>query len=442
MAFSPTQYVRSGDADIAYQVIGDGPHDIVVVLDWASHLEALTEQPFFSDWFASLARFSRVLWLGARGVGMSGPLDQDSPIDSWMHDLVTVMDAVGLARASVVTHGLGAQMGVLTAATHPERVESLVIVNGYARFAEGEGYPAGLPDRLHAPYAEALERQWGTGVHAVGLGPSVVDRPGVVEWWARVERFGATPRVARSQFETILGLDVCDVLPLVGAPTLVIHSRDNVFVRVEHGRYLAEHIPDAKYVERDSADHWPVPDADLVEPIEEFITGSRTAVGDVDRSLAAVLFVDVVGSTELAAQVGDRTWRVALGRFEQIVRTALAAFGGTLESTAGDGILATFDSPTRAIGCALRIRDDARRSSLEVRCGVHAGEITRRPDGVAGIAVHIGARVGDLASPGEVLVTRTVRDLVVGSGIAFDERGEYELKGVPDTWVLYDAAAS
>jgi len=437
VALARTQYVRSGEVDIAYQVIGDGPRDIVMVLDWASHLEAIVEQPFIAEWFRSLARFSRVLWLGTRGVGMSGPLNEGSPIESWMHDLVTVMDAAGVERASLVAHGLGAQMALMAAVTHPERVDSLVIVNGYTRFARADDYPAGLPDHMHEPYLDALERQWGTGVHAHGLGPSVVHRPGVVEWWARVERFGATPRVARAQLERILELDVRNVLPLVEVPTLVIHSRDNVFVRVGHGRYLAEHIRGARYIERDSADHWPVPDPDLVGTIEEFITGSTSGAGDWDRVLATVLFVDVVGSTEFAAELGDRAWRVALERFEQVVRTALAAFEGSLEDTAGDGILATFDGSTRAIRCARRIRDEARLSGLEVRCGLHAGDITRRSGGVAGIAVHIGARVSALAEPGGVLVTRTVRDAVVGSGIAFEERGEHELKGVPDTWALY-----
>lgn len=439
MEVPETRYARSGDTDIAYQVLGDGPHYIVVVLDWASHLEALVEQPFIAEWFTSLARFSRVLWLGTRGVGMSGPLNEGNPLASWMHDLVAVMDAAGFERASLVSHGLGAQMALMAAATHPERVESLVVVNGYARFARADDYPAGLPERLHEPYLEALERQWGTGVHAHGLGPSVVHRPGVVEWWARVERFGATPRVARAQLERILTLDVRDVVPLVEVPTLVIHSRDNVFARVGHGRYLADHIEGARYIERDSADHWPVPDSDLVGAIEEFITGSSSGAGDWDRVLATVLFVDVVGSTEFAAELGDRSWRVALERFEQIVRTALAAFEGTLEDTAGDGILATFDGATRAIGCARRIRDEARLSGLEVRCGLHAGEVMRRSGGIAGIAVHIGARVSALADPGEVLVTRTVRDAVVGSGIVFEERGEHALKGVPDSWALYAA---
>ena len=439
MALARTQYVRSGDADIAYQVLGEGSHDVVVVLDWASHLEALVEQPFIAEWFTSLARFSRVLWLGTRGVGMSGPLNAGSPIESWLHDLVTVMDVAGFERASLVGHGLGAQMALMAAAQHPERVESLVVVNGYTRFARAEDYPAGLPEYMHEPYLDALERQWGTGVHAYGLGPSVAQRPGVLEWWARVERFGATPRVARSQLETILTLDVRDVLPRVRVPTLVIHSRDNMFARVGHGRYLAEHIAGARYVERDSADHWPVPDPDLVETIEEFITGSPGGAGAWDRVLATVLFVDVVGSTAFVAERGDQTWKVALERFEHVVQTALAAFEGKLEDTAGDGLLATFDGPTRAIRCARRIRDEARLSGLEVRCGLHVGEVTRRSGGVAGIAVHIGARVSALAQPGEVLVTRAVRDTVVGAGIAFEERGEHELKGVPETWALYAA---
>jgi class 3 adenylate cyclase len=437
VALAKTQYVRSGDADIAYQVLGDGPRDLVVVLDWASHLEALVEQPFIAEWFSSLARFSRVLWIGTRGVGMSGPLSEGSPIESWMRDLVAVMDATGFERASLVAHGLGAQVALMAAAAHAERVDSLVVVNGYTRFSRADGYPAGLPESMHERYLDALERQWGTGVHALGLGPSVAHRPGVVEWWARVERFGATPRVARAQLETILALDVRSVLPLVEVPTLVIHSRDNVFVRVGHGRYLAENIDGARYVERDSADHWPVPDADLVATIEEFITGSSSGAGDWDRVLVTVLFVDVVGSTAFAAELGDRTWRVALERFELVVRNALTAFDGKLEDAAGDGIFATFDGSTRAIRCARRIRDEARLSGLEVRCGLHSGEITRREGGVAGIAVHIGARVSSLAEPGEVLVTRTVRDVVVGSGVAFEERGEHELKGVPEAWALY-----
>jgi pimeloyl-ACP methyl ester carboxylesterase len=331
---APTQYVRSGDADIAYQQIGEGLRDIVVALDWWSHLEALVEQPFIAEWFTSLARFGRVIWFDMRGVGMSGPMTERSPVEGWMDDLVAVMDAVGSERAALVAHGHGTQMAVVAAATHPERVSSLVLLNGYARFARADDYAAGLPEHMHKRYLDAIEAQWGTGVHAVGLGPSVVRRPGVSEWWGRVERYGATPSVARAQLETILALDVRNVLLLVEAPTLVVHSRGNVFVRVGHGRYLAEHIPGARLLERESADHWPLPEDDLVGAIEEFVTGSRAESGDADRVLATVLFVDVVGSTEYAAELGDRTWRVTLDRFEDAVDTTLGAFDGRLESAA------------------------------------------------------------------------------------------------------------
>jgi len=224
-------------------------------------------------------------------------------------------------------------------------------------------------------------------------------------------------------------------------PTLVIHNRHNELVRVGHGRYLAEHIAGAKLLERDSADHWPLPDVDLVGAVEEFVTGSRSELRHEERVLATVLFIDVVDSTRYASELGDASWQAALNRFEASVRRGLALFGGRLEDTAGDGVLATFDGPARAIHCAARIRDEVRRGGLEVRSGLHAGEVVRHGDGIAGVAVHIGARVCALAAPDEVLVTRTVRDLVAGSGIAFEDRGEHELKGVPDTWALFAAVA-
>jgi class 3 adenylate cyclase len=313
------------------------------------------------------------------------------------------------------------------------------LLNGFARFARAEDYPAGMPPDVQDVYRARIEDQWGQGTFAYLLGPSVADRPGIVEWWGRVERLGATPVRARSRLDSILELDVRHVLPLIDVPTLVIHNRGNEFVRVGHGRYLADHIRGARLVERDSPDHWPLPEADLLATIEEFVTGSSADVQDHDRVLATVLFVDVVGSTEQLTELGDHSWRVVLDRFEGSVRSSLALYGGTLADTAGDGFLATFEGPARAIRGAQHLRDELLRAGLGVRAGLHAGEIVRRRDGVAGIAVHIGARVGALAEPGEVLVTRTVRDLVAGSGIAFEDRGEHELKGVPDTWALYAA---
>ena len=441
MALAETQYVRSGDADIAYQVIGDGPRDIVFSLDWGTHLEAVSERPEMSDFVRELIRFARVLFFDLRGVGMSSSAADGVPIESWMDDLVAVMDAVGSEKATLIAHGQATQMAVMAAATHPQRVTSLVLINGFARFRRADDYPAGMPPHVQQTYVDTIEAQWGKGTLSSFLGPSVWERPGVVEWWGRVERYSATPGLARARAEAMTEVDVRELLPLVDAPTLVVHNRDNEYVRVGHGRYLAEHIPEATLLERDAADHWPLAAPDLVGAIEQFVTGERSGMPDADRVLATVLFMDVVGSTELASELGDQSWRRALDTFERTVRDGLALFAGDLTSTAGDGILATFEGPARAIRCAWYIRDELGRNGLDVRSGLHAGEVTKRGDDVAGIAVHIGARVSSLADPGEVLVTRTVRDLVAGSGISFEERGEHELKGVPDRWTLYAAIA-
>ena len=439
MALAETQYVRSGDADIAYQVIGDGPRDIVFSLDWGTHLEAVAERPEMSDFVRALSRFGRVLFFDMRGVGMSSSLSASVPIESWMDDLVAVMDAVGSEQATLIAHGQSTQMAVMAAATHRQRVTSLVLINGFARLTRADDYPAGMPGNVQKTYVDTIESQWGKGTLSSFLGPSVWERPGVVEWWGRVERYSASPGLARARAVAMSDVDVRELLPLVDVPTLVVHSRDNEYVRVGHGRFLAEHIRGATFLERDAADHWPLAEPDLVGAIEQFVTGERTAVSDTDRVLATVLFMDVVGSTERASELGDRSWRAALDFFEQTVGRGLALFAGDLTSTAGDGILAVFGGPARAIRCAWHIRDDLRRNGLEVRSGLHTGEVTRRGDDVAGIAVHIGARVSSLAEPGEVLVTRTVRDLVAGSGISFEDRGEHELKGVPDRWALYAA---
>lgn len=441
MALARTQYVRSGDADIAYQVIGAGPHDIVLAFDFASHLEEVSEHPQMREFLGGLVRFARVLLFDMRGIGMSGGIASASAaLESWMDDVVAVLDAAGSRRATFVAQGHATQMALLTAAAYPDRVASLVLVNGWARFARADDYPAGLPFEAHEPILRVIEEQWGTGLDLALLAPSLADRPGVREWWARVERYSAPPSVARKRMQAVLELDVREFLPLIRVPTLVVHSRDNAWVRIGHGRYLAENIPGARLVEVDSADHAMSSfDLNLVGLVEEVVTGVRTDAPAADRVLATVLFADVVGSTQLASNAGDERWRAALGHVEHVAEDAIRIHEGTLERHTGDGVLATFDGPARAIRCAARICDEARRGGVEVRCGLHAGEVIRRPEGLAGLAVHIGARICDLAAPGEVLVTRTVRDLVAGSGIAFEERGEHELKGVPDTWALYAA---
>jgi class 3 adenylate cyclase len=437
-----TQYARSGDVELAYQVFGEGDRDLVLVLDWASHLEALWEQPLTEEFLVALGRIGRVLWFDMRGIGMSDPvLGGAAAPEDWVEDVATVMDAAGSERATVFAQGHAVQMALMAATTHPERISSLVLYNGFARLARDDDYPAGMPTAAHDALLDVIGTQWGTGALATALAPSVVDRPGVREWWGRVERFAGTPRTALAKARTIYELDLRRVLPLVSVPTLVVHSRDNTYIRVGHGRYLAEHIPGAQLVELPSADHWPLPDPALLGAVEEFVTGTRTHVEDAERVLATVLVVDVVGSTERASELGDRRWSTIRDRFEDVVRGALGTHGGQLVDVAGDGVLATFDGPARAIRCAGQICDAVRALGLEVRCGAHAGEVNRRRGGIAGIAVHIGARVSALAAPDEVLVTRTVRDLVAGSGILFEDRGVHELKGVPDTWQLYAATS-
>jgi len=436
-----TLYARSGDVHLAYQIIGEGTRDVVLVLDWASHLEALWEQALVADFVSSLTRFARVLWFDMRGVGLSDRvLEEAVAPEEWMEDVGAVMDAAGSERATLIAQGHAAQMALLFAATHPERVDSLVLINGFARLSRTDDYPAGMPPEACEATLETIETQWGTGSMATVLAPSVASRPGVQEWYGRVERYAASPGTALAKMRAVLELDVRKVLPLVAAPTLVVQNRDDWFVRAGHGRYLAEHIEGARLFERDSADHWPLPDPDLLGAIEEFVTGSRSEEDDADRALATVLFVDVVGSTERVSELGDRHWQMLLDRFEATVQRSLIAHRGALVGFAGDGVLATFDGPARAIRCAWQIRDSVHEHGLDVRCGLHTGEITRRNGGVSGIAVHIGARVSSAAASGEVLVTRTVRDLVAGSGIAFDDRGEHSLKGVSDRWELYSTS--
>ncbi len=437
MAAPVTRYARSGEVHLAYQVIGDGPRDVVLSLDWASHLEVLWEQPFVQELLTALARFSRVLWFDMRGVGLSDALAAPAAPEDWMDDVAAVMDAAGSEHASVIAHGHAVQMALMSAATHPDRIDSLVLVNGFARFSRAEDYPAGVPAEAANAVLDQVSETWGSGRMSALLGPSVASAPGMTEWYGRLERFAASPGTALARMRAILELDVREVLPLVTAPTLVIQNLGDVYVRAGHGRYLAEHIRDATLLERDSADHWPVPDPDLLAAIEEFITGTRVAEAEVDRILTTVLFIDVVGSTEHVSELGDRRWQTLLDHFVAVVQRELLTHRGVLIERAGDGILATFDGPARAIRCAWGIRDSLRRSGLEVRSGLHTGEVTQRNSDVAGLAVHIGARVSAAAAPGEVLVTRTVRDLVAGSGIEFADRGLYALKGVEDPWELY-----
>jgi class 3 adenylate cyclase len=358
-----------------------------------------------------------------------------------MDDVRAVMDDVGSERAAlVVVQDLGS-VGIPFAASYPERVSALVLVNSCARLARADDYPIGLPPSAQLRIIGGADA-WRSGVGMEVLAPSRAAEPGFREWFLRAQRLANSPALAKVTFEHSLQVDVRAILPLVKVPTLVLHTAGNRFVRVAHGRYLAEHIPGARYVELpgDGSILAALDTEALVDEIEEFLTGARHAPPQ-DRVLATVLFSDIVSSTEHATRLGDRKWRALLDDHDALVRRQLERFSGRLVKMTGDGFLATFDGPARAIRCGCAVRDGMKRLGIDIRVGVHTGEIERRGDDVGGVAVHIAARVEALAEPGEVLASRTVTDLVVGSDVEFSDRGEHELKGVPGTWRLFAAEA-
>ena len=444
MGLSPeTRYARAGDGvHLAYQVVGAGPLDLVLVPVWWSHVEAQWEEPHRARFLERLASFSRLIVFDKRGTGLSDPVPLDHPptLEAWMEDLGIVLDAAGSTSAAIVGEATGGAMAVLFAATYPMRTRALVLVNSYACMTRHDDYPAGLPPQVRDRYVEAISAGWGTLTSSLrgNRAPGVADDAAYLEWGARYERLSASPGTAAAITPMLLGVDVRPVLDSVQAPTLVLHRAANDFIRPAHGRYLAEHIPGARYVDLPGADHLPeLGDADTVlAEIQEFLTGIREAPTP-DRVLATVLFTDIVDSTAHATTLGDHRWRTLLDAHDRTVRRQLERYRGHAVNPTGDGVLATFDGPARAIRCACAIRDAVRALGLEARVGLHTGEIEQRGDDIAGIAVHIGQRVSQVAEPGEVLVSRTVVDLVAGSGIDFQDRGENKLKGLPTPWRLF-----
>lgn len=431
-----TRYAKSGDVHVAYQVAGDGPIDVVLVPGFVSHLETIWEPPL--DAFVErLASFSRLILFDKRGTGMSDPTVGVATLEERMDDVRAVMDAAGSEQAALFGVSEGGPMSLLFAATYPERTRALVLYGAIPRWLRAPNYPPGLPEAAHERVVDVLEAGWGTGVGLEGFAPSRADDEGFRAGWARLERLGASPGAMQRIMEMMKDIDVRHVLPTVSVPTLVLHRRDERVVPVEAARYIAERIEGARLIELPGEDHIPFVDPDqILDPVEEFLTGQRPEPR-VDRALATVLFTDIVGSTERTAEVGDRRWRELLDAHDRAIRAELDRHRGREVNTTGDGFLATFDGPARAIRCAAAIREAARRVGLEVRAGLHTGELEVRNGDVTGIAVDIGARVAGLAEPGEVLVSRTVTDLVAGSGLAFADRGEHELKGVPGHWGLY-----
>jgi pimeloyl-ACP methyl ester carboxylesterase len=436
-----TRYARSGDASIAYQVCGEGPIDLVFIPGFVSHLDLFWEVPASARFFRRLASFSRLILFDKRGTGLSDPVAGAPTLDQRMDDVRAVMDATGSGNAAVFGISEGGPLGILFAATHPERVTHLILFGSGPTFSRSEDYPWAAPG-LEIPFwGDSLEH-WGEGRLVDIMAPNYASDPGARARFARLERLGASPAMARDLLDLARQIDVRSALPALRVPTLILHRAKDGTLPVEGSRYMAERVSTAQYLELPGDDHTPwLGDADAVlSEVEQFLTGSRTAV-DLDRVLTTVLFTDISGSTKMASDLGDSRWRDLLAEHDVIVRRELKRFRGQERDKAGDGFFATFDRPAAAIRCAVAIGDALRPLGLEIRAGLHTGECELADDGgVAGIAVHIGARVAAEAGPNEVLVSRTVKDLIAGSGIDLGDRGLRDLKGVDGAWQLFEVS--
>jgi class 3 adenylate cyclase len=430
-------YVRSGDLWIAYRVVGDGPLDLVMVPGLITNLEVTLADSRFADLPGRLSSFSRLIMMDKRGTGLSDRVIRTESFEDLMDDLRAVLDAVGSQRTALFGTEEGGALCALFAATYPERTSALALYGSFARRMRAPDYPWGLPEEMRARIIETYERRWGRDpVGLRTLVPSLADDEALRRAYVRSQRLGASPGAAIEWARWMMQIDIRGILPAIRVPTLVLHRAGDRAVDIGNSRYLAEHIPGAHLVELPGGDHivWAGFD-EIADHIEEFLTGRRTE-SEPDRLLATVLFTDIVGSTRRSAEIGDRRWSQLLDQHDRIVRAELERFRGREVKTIGDGFLATFDGPARAIRCALAVCQAVRGLGIEVRAGLHSGECEVRGEDVGGIAVAIGARVAELAGPGEVLVSSTVKDLVVGSGIGFADRGVHSLKGVPGSWRL------
>jgi class 3 adenylate cyclase len=437
-AIPDIRYTRSGEHSIAYQVLGDGPFDLLVAPGFVSHCEALWESPVVARGFERLASFSRLILFDKREQGLSDRTGRPPTLEEMVDDIRAVLDAAGSERAAVLGLSEGGAMAIMFAATDPQRCTHLVLWGSYARVTKAPDYPQGLEPESLDRWSERLQRDWGGPVALDVFAPSQIGDPEGERWWAHLLRTGTSPRGAATLMAQYKELDARHVLSAVNVPTLVLHRADDRAVPIGMGRYLAEHIPGARFVEFPGADHllYTQGSGAILDEIEEFLTGTRHAHAP-DRALMTVLFTDIVDSTAQASRLGDTQWRELLDRHDASIRRRVSEHRGRVVKTTGDGCLATFDGPGRAIHAAVDVVNSMRGLGIEVRAGLHCGECELRNGDVGGVAVHIGARVAGRAGAGEVLATGTVRDLVVGSGIDFEDRGIAELKGVPDKWRIY-----
>ncbi len=434
-----TKYARVGQDRLAYQVLGQGPPDLVFTMGAFSHVDIVWEDPQMALFLRRLASFSRLIRFDRRGTGASDPLPSHPlpPWEAYAEELTAVMDAVGSQRAALLAAGPQAgPMALFVAGTKPERTGVLILADATARYLVADDYPIGVPREAAEAMIARAEELWGTEAFAGINMPSRAGDQRFVRWSARLQRAIASPRVVRAYLRALLEVDVRALLPLVQAPTLVLAHREFQQLPVAHGRYLAEHIPEARLVELPSnLLLWEQSELAL-EVVEEFLVGARRSVAPT-RVLATVLFTDIVGSTERAAELGDRRWRELLQVHDELAGRLVEQWGGRLIKTTGDGVLATFDGPGRAIGCAAGLREELGEIGVQIRAGLHVGEVELRGDDVGGIAVHIAARVMATAGAGEIVVSRTVRDLVVGSDVVLQDRGSRRLKGVEGDWQLF-----
>jgi class 3 adenylate cyclase len=432
------RYARTRDGvSIAYAVLGDGPLDLLCIPGFVSHLEVMLEAPGSDRYFGRLASFSRLIVYDRRGQGLSDRPPEPPTLEQSMEDARAVVDTVGAEQIAVYGISEGGPTSALLAASYPERVSALVLYGTWARMLEAPDYPAGVSLEAFERFVEVARRDWGGPVALRLWAPTLADDPEMGRWWAKLLRTGTSPAGIEALIRLYTRIDARHVLPTIAAPTLVLHRRRDRMVAFDAGRTIAEAIPGAKLVALDGDDHVPFANPDqIIDEVEEFLTGHRTAP-EPDRVLATVMFTDIVGSTSTAARLGDHRWRELRERHDRLVRREIERHRGREVKTMGDGFLATFDGPARAIRSATSACRAVRPLGLEIRAGLHTGELEVLDTDVGGIAVNIGARVGALANPSEVLVSRTVTDLVAGSGIEFDDRGTHALKGVPGEWQLY-----
>ena len=447
MAAPDVRYAKTADgAHLAFVVLGDGPIDLVEVGNGSNMgIEAAQDERRWEAFVDAIASFARFIRFDPRGIGLSDPLGAGgATIEQYASDTLVVMSAAGSDEAALMATGHSGPVALFLAATKPSAIRALVLANTYARILRADDYPVGIPTDLYARFMDGLVEPASPSAapaEAVDdlpfMAPSRVDDAAFRTWWRQAGHRGASPSTARAMFTMAGDSDVRDLLTQVRAPTLVLHAARNNFVRADHGRYLASHIAKATFTEIASADHLPwTDDTDMVGDIEEFLTGTRRAPTG-SRRLATVLFTDIVHSTEAVRNLGDQAWRDRLDRHDVLAERQISRYRGKLVKSTGDGVLATFDGPAAAIRCAEAMTDGVTQIGVSIRCGVHVGEIEERGDDIAGIAVHIASRICGAAHASEILVSRTVTDLVAGSGLEFEDRGEHELKGVPGAWPLF-----